>query len=885
MLNGIGFDSDFPILRSPFEIEAFFQRAASFVEKPPGIVTGEIGPALGRVVSFDALVGEVREEEAVSRVLARLVLDATAADLPHAVVFPIGWVALLRHPDDRPASDAPLRISVCPFEPADADTVRDTLARLLLGLADLVGDQADLPAIADDWPARLPRPKVLKQAAGDLLAERQARIGGPARRTHSSVVDDDLDWLARNRPTLAPAQAAGARGDRGRAHVAGARDATAPDMRLHVINTRFGKLSLDGGGQTSPSDVEAIAKAARDWSKGHARPLVVYAHGGLVDKASAAAYARQTAAWWLENGCYPIFCIWESGAFETLMQLVAEVFRGTGRGGFDLDELRDLAIEQIVRRTATTIWDGMKRSAEAASAPGPEQGLARLVAELKKTFGDKLPPIHLVGHSAGSILHLHFLALLRDEGLAVESFQALAPAATVSLYRKTLAALPKAPPCRIYAMTDAAERDDTASVYGKSLLYLVRQGFEPETTPIAGLQRDLAADPAFVKRLASGNGGLMRETLIFSPTPEGTPRRYRTQARRHGDFDNDRDTMWSTLRFIRSDADEDDLTRFPDLAAGSVGRALAADGLPEELRTYLRLAAASAALSAATAPATAVASATAAGALPAAARAPSRRALTIGIDDYPGRPLQGCVNDSRAWSEMLGQRGFQVESLASPSSTDRAQVIARLRGFLAAAGTDDTLVWHFSGHGTQLELDTGADDDFESSLYDQAIVAGGGRDFESAAIRDDELFAIIRDELHADARLFVFLDSCFSGSATRLYGTPRRLPPIRRRDYVPRKLALVPARGGTRGDSAYTGVNHVLFSACTDQQVAIENEVDGETRGVFTTAVKRLLASNSGGFTCTEFETRIAKHVAGSAQQPRVFCDASRDDWPFPLTA
>lgn len=80
-----------------------------------------------------------------------------------------------------------------------------------------------------------------------------------------------------------------------------------------------------------------------------------------------------------------------------------------------------------------------------------------------------------------------------------------------------------------------------------------------------------------------------------------------------------------------------------------------------------------------------------------------RRALVIGIDDYPGAPLQGCVNDARAIGQLLethgnGDRNFDIERLTS----DEADVSAAA---LQAAieklfrGDADTAVLFFAGHG------------------------------------------------------------------------------------------------------------------------------------------------------------------------------------------
>ena len=92
-----------------------------------------------------------------------------------------------------------------------------------------------------------------------------------------------------------------------------------------------------------------------------------------------------------------------------------------------------------------------------------------------------------------------------------------------------------------------------------------------------------------------------------------------------------------------------------------------------------------------------------------------RRALVVGIDDYPDAPLAGCVNDANAMGKLLrahedGSPNFSVKAMLQPS-----QVVTRsgLRAALAKLFSDldeaDVALFYFSGHGT-------FDDDFRCLL-------------------------------------------------------------------------------------------------------------------------------------------------------------------------
>lgn len=887
-------DSEHPVLRSHAEIETFLLRAEPFIETPPSRATLFVGPSLARIGSFESLVEQAGPFGAVQEILAEAEREAAVSgpsQAPHLVVFPSGWVALLRHPGDNDPEDTPLlRIAVCPFVP-DPDVskrVEQSLAQVLLGLRDLEGHGAPTAVPLahrdeDRWDELLTRlvdRDRLEETFAALLKKRGAEKAERARRTRSSVIDGHLRWLAARMPAPVPARASRPRGP---ARPASARDALV-DLRDHVINMRFGELSDGGQFQTSPSDVAAIADRAKAWiDAAEGRRLAIYAHGGLVSEAAALAHVRITARWWLDNGVFPIFCVWESDAVTTILKLIRETLGIDRTRAFGLDELRDAAVERLTRTIGPQIWDTMKRSARLASADGDRHGLTLLVAELRRAFGGTVPGPHLVGHSAGAILLLHLMARLRSTGIVPGSFQTLAPAATTALYRDGLAAFSGTGlPCRIYTMTDANERnDDVIGLYGKSLLYLVSRGFESvfgET--ISGLQKDLLADPVLVGRLTEWANGVTREALVFSKTPDGTPRRLCSNALTHGGFDNDRATMWSVMHFIRGPQEAALITPFPEEAAAERSRQAAADdALPEEVRTYLALVRASAAPVPATTP---VAAAVTAPALP---RTPTRRALTIGINEYAAaKRLDGCVNDSNLWRDMLAARGYSVLQRTRPEKTGREQILRDLRDFVASAAAGDMLVWHFSGHGLEIEPEHGSNPDFEITGFDQAIVASN-----TAAPTDAQIaHAIIDDEIHSilgaldpQAFLHVFLDSCFSGTATRLMlsGRVRTMGTVRRRGYVPRRRSLTAPHAGTRGP--YDGANHVLYSAASATQPAIEN--GAPVHGVFTRAVSELLRTHTGTLTNAEFRARVNELMPGNDQTSGLHCDPSRVDEPFPL--
>src|SRR6266851_2118095 len=85
-----------------------------------------------------------------------------------------------------------------------------------------------------------------------------------------------------------------------------------------------------------------------------------------------------------------------------------------------------------------------------------------------------------------------------------------------------------------------------------------------------------------------------------------------------------------------------------------------------------------------------------------------RKALIVGIDDYPTAPLSGCVNDANKMEEVLkkhqdGSRNFDCKKLITPDHRITRSSLKRHVEDLFAYQTDVALFF-FSGHGTENNL-------------------------------------------------------------------------------------------------------------------------------------------------------------------------------------
>lgn len=317
-----------------------------------------------------------------------------------------------------------------------------------------------------------------------------------------------------------------------------------------------GRLSNTGDFRTSDSDIAALvtqqlAQARVAWGLGanDAVDIAIYAHGGLTSEGGAAA----TAAKWIpalyENKIFPIFLMWETDLMSTLKNRLEDMLRGEPRiaGG-----LMDIAktwwnerLEKLLAHPGTMIWGEMKQNGEAISQTQDSGGIKLYNACAKSPlFADPAKVrLHLIGHSAGSIVHSYVVRELCPRGWNFESINFMAPAVRVDVFQDCVVPHLKSGKVKrlnqFHLANDVEQKDPTCKPilgYSRSLLYLVSQSFESGVeTPILGMEKYFAA-------IASqGLPG------VHSWTAPGAQSRSTT----HGGFDDDAATMASVIALIK----------------------------------------------------------------------------------------------------------------------------------------------------------------------------------------------------------------------------------------------------------------------------------------------------------------------------------------------
>ncbi len=241
-----------------------------------------------------------------------------------------------------------------------------------------------------------------------------------------------------------------------------------------------------------------------------------------------------------------------------------------------------------------------------------------------------------------------------------------------------------------------------------------------------------------------------------------------------------------------------------------------------------------------------------------------KKALLVGINAYPSAPLQGCVNDVLDYQATLGVKGFSWVSLTDGLAT-KARIIAELNTLVGSAQPGDSLVFAYSGHGSYI-TDQNSD---EADRKDELLCPV---DFPSGYIRDDDLKAIFA-RLPVGVVCDVFLDSCFSGTCTRLAPQEHRIPVLGAR-YLPfsgkkpakkDKAVIVPT------------MKESLFAASGEHQTSSEISVAGKPRGAFSYYACKFLRTYPT-YTRDQLVSYAKAKIAaiGLSQVPQLECQAAK---------
>jgi hypothetical protein len=263
-----------------------------------------------------------------------------------------------------------------------------------------------------------------------------------------------------------------------------------------------------------------------------------------------------------------------------------------------------------------------------------------------------------------------------------------------------------------------------------------------------------------------------------------------------------------------------------------------------------------------------------------------KMALLVGINDYKGvNDLQGCINDVTNVRSIL-KTFFAFDNseirVLTDSRATKKNIIARLDKMIKSAVNGDSLIFHFSGHGSQIRDREGD----ELSDHMDELICPYDMNWDDGFISDD-LFSEILQQLKKGVRMEILLDSCHSGTATRdlqirtvgsigAAGQPKQRfmsPPtdIESR-YLGDEESLKPPRSFTT-DKEIT-LNHILWAGCKDKQTSEDAFIEGHFNGAFSYYFCKHVRETGGRITRSDLYTRVKNSLRFNSfsQVPQLEC-------------
>lgn len=277
----------------------------------------------------------------------------------------------------------------------------------------------------------------------------------------------------------------------------------------------------------------------------------------------------------------------------------------------------------------------------------------------------------------------------------------------------------------------------------------------------------------------------------------------------------------------------------------------------------------------------------------------------IGINYFGQKgQLRGCINDAKNMSNYLNEFfGYKREDMViltddqqNPMSQPTKQNILRAMHWLVKdARPNDSLFFHYSGHGGQTpDLDGDEEDGYDEVIYPV--------DFrQNSHIVDDEMHDIMVRPLQPGVRLTAIFDSCHSGSALDLpylYSTQGVLKePNLAKEAGQGLLGIVSsyARGdmsgmastamslfkkATKGDSTYqqnirtktSSADVIMWSGSKDDQTSQDAQIAGQATGAMSWAFITALKKNPQQ-SYVQLLNSIREELEGKySQKPQLSC-------------
>jgi Caspase domain len=251
---------------------------------------------------------------------------------------------------------------------------------------------------------------------------------------------------------------------------------------------------------------------------------------------------------------------------------------------------------------------------------------------------------------------------------------------------------------------------------------------------------------------------------------------------------------------------------------------------------------------------------------------PTKRALLVGINNYKYSdrisPLAGSLNDVADMRQILiGKFEFLPENIMvlEESQATHAGIMSAIQNHLIAKSQPgDIVVFHYSGHGSEMRDTTG-----RINALDETIVPYDSRDPEGKVfdISGAELHQALVQLASKTKNVTFTLDSCHSGTLVR--GARVRFIPPDTRD-IPASVETT--MRGLSASKSETSPKFAFISATTSKENAFEHFADGKDHGALTYFLAQQLRSSGPGATYRDVMDGVISNVTANypGQHPSI---------------
>ncbi|MBH8561425.1 caspase family protein [Nostoc sp. CENA67] len=239
---------------------------------------------------------------------------------------------------------------------------------------------------------------------------------------------------------------------------------------------------------------------------------------------------------------------------------------------------------------------------------------------------------------------------------------------------------------------------------------------------------------------------------------------------------------------------------------------------------------------------------------------PRKLALLIGINQYPQSPyLSGCLTDVELQTELLMHRfGFlasDILTLTDEQASRESIEAAFLEHLGKQVKSTDVVVFHFSGYGTRIQLETSSD------TLQNALVPANGYQSETIVnyVLEETLLLLLRS-LPTEHVTAVLDTSYYAPTTAQLAGSR-----IRARPELPEAQLAAPELDFLQQLKTQKSLSHpiVLSATSNPKQVAREVLFSGFSAGLFTYALTQYFWETTPA---TTIQVSL-DHVRNSMQQ------------------